>query len=247
MPAINVVPVAIVRLLFTVNPPMAVLLLPFDRIRLSYAMPFIFWVPTPLKLTVLGVDEDTFNVPAVIVIKLAIPNVEFDDNCKEVPFRVTLKRFAVPLKVEVPVNVAVPAEADKLPPTESPVEMEKLTAVVTEPVTDNTAIFFVPTPEIVLEAPLMVSVPVLVVKVPLTNKLPVRLRDVEVLTVPAIVRLSNEIPEPLMVLAVPVIDSVPPNAWLSDPGPVVARFPLKVIRLLGKLMSDAAAVRLLKF
>ena len=43
-------------------------------------MPLIFWAPVPLKFTVLGADEVTFKVPAVMVITLAIPKIELPDN-----------------------------------------------------------------------------------------------------------------------------------------------------------------------
>ena len=175
-------------------------------------MPLIFWAPVPLKFTLLGVEEVTFKVPAVIVITLAIPKVELADNCSDVPLIVVLKRLAVPLKVEVPVKVAVPADADRVPPTVRPDAMEKLESVVMEPVRDSAAKFFVPAPEIVFEAPLIVMVPALALKLPLTDKLPERFKDVAVLTEPLTVRLSSEIPEPLMVLLEPVIDNVPPDA-----------------------------------
>ena len=207
----------------------------------------MFWLPAPLKFTVFGADEVTFRVPAVIVITLAIPKVELADNCNDVPLMVVLKRFAVPLKVEVPVKVAVPADADRLPLTVRADATEKLASVVTEPVTDSIAKPLVPAPTMVLEAPLMVMVPALELRLPLTDKLPARLKDAAVLTEPVTVRLSNEIPDPLMVVPAPVIDDVPPDAWLNEPDPVVARLPVKEMVLLEKLTADAATVRLLKF
>ena len=86
----------------------------------------------------MGTDEVTFKIPAVIVSVPAIPKVELADNCNDVPLRVVLKRLAVPLKVEVPVKVAVPADADKLPLTVRPDAMEKSVVEVMEPVTDRT-------------------------------------------------------------------------------------------------------------
>lgn len=210
-------------------------------------MAFILWAPVPLKFTVLGADEVTFKVPAVMVIALAIPKTELADNCNDVPLMVVLKRLAVPLKVEVPVKVAAPADADKLPLTVRPDEMEKSALVVMEPVADSTAKPLVPAPDIVFEAPLMVMVPALAVKLPLTDKLPVRFKDVAVLTEPLTVRLSSDIPEPLMVLPEPVINNVPPDAWLNEPAPVVARLPVKVMLPLEKLIAEAATARLLKF
>ena len=174
-------------------------------------MALIFWAPVPLKFTVLGADEVTFKVPAVMVSTLAIPKVELADNCRDVPLMVVLKRLAVPLKVEVPVKVAVPAEADKLPLIVRPDRMEKLALVVIEPVTDRTEKPLVPAPEMVFAAPLMVMVPAVAFKDPLTDKLPERLKDVVVLTEPLMVRFSSEIPEPLMVVPEPVINNVPPE------------------------------------
>ena len=174
-------------------------------------MAFILWAPVPLKFTVLGADEVTFKVPAVIVITLAIPKVALADNCSDVPLIVVLKRLAVPLKVEVPVKVAVPADADRLPLIVRADAMEKLALVVTAPVTDSTAKLSVPAPEIVFATPLMVIVPAVALKLPLTDKLPDRFKDVAVLTEPLMVRFSSEIPEPLMVVPEPVINNVPPE------------------------------------
>ena len=207
----------------------------------------IFWLPVPLKFTVFGADEVTFRVPAVIVNTLAIPKVELVDNCKDVPLRVVLKRLAEPLKEDVPVKVAVPADADRLPLIVRADEMEKLASVVIEPVTDSTAKLFVPAPTMIFEAPARVTVPALALKLPLTDKLPERLKEVAVLTEPLTVRLSSEIPEPLMVVLEPVIDNVPPDAWVNEPTPVVARFPVNAMALLEKVTAEPATVRLLKF
>ena len=209
-------------------------------------MPLIFWAPAPLKFTVLIADEVTFKVPAVIVSTLAIPRVELADSTNDVPLMVVLKRLAVPLNVEVPVKVAVPADADRLPLTVRADATEKLASVVTEPVTDSVAKPLVPAPTMVLETPLMVMVPALALRLPLTDKLLARLKDVAVLTEPVTIRLSNEIPEPLMVVPEPVINNVPPDAWLKEPDPVVARLPVKEMVLLERLTADAATVRLLK-
>ena len=197
-----------------------------------------------MKFTVLGADEVTFKVPAVIVITLAIPKVELADNCNDVPLMVVLKRLAVPLKEEVPVKVAVPADADRLPLTERADAMKKLASVVMAPVTDSTENAFVPAPEIVFVAPLMVRVPALVLKLPLTDKLPARFKDVAVVTEPLTVRLSSEIPEPLMVVPAPVINNVPPDAWVNEPEPEVTRLPVKVMLPLEKVTAEAATARL---
>ena len=200
-----------------------------------------------LKFTVLGAEEVTFKVPELIVITLAIPSIALADNCRDVPLIVVLKRLAVPLKVEVPVKVAVPADADRLPLTVRLVEMEKSALVVTLPAIKSEPKLLVPAPVIVFAAPLIVIVPVVDVKFPLTDKLPVRTGEIAVLIVPDIVKLSNEIPVPVMVLPVPVIVKVPPEAWVNEPDDMVARLPDRLMLLLEKLTNDAAIVRLLKF
>lgn len=196
-----------------------------------------------MKLTVLGIDDVTFSMPAVRVIVLAMPRVELADNWRDVPLRATLKRWAVPLKVEAPVKVTVPADAVKLPFTERPDDIEKAAVVVTAPVTESVPKFMAPAPEMVLETPLIVSVPVPVVRLPATDKLPVRINGAAVLTEPVIVRLSGEIPKPLMVAPEPVISNVPPDDCVKDPDPVVARLPVKVTLPAEKLTSAAATVR----
>ena len=145
------------------------------------------------------------------------------------------------------VNVTVPADADNVPVTVSAEETEKSASAVMEPVTSNAANNFVPVPDIVFEAPLMVMFPVLAVKLPLTDKLPVNSKEAAVLTVPLTVRLSNIIPVPLIVLPLPVISNVPPETKVNEPDKTVARLPVTVIELAGKLMEEAAIVRLLKF
>ena len=128
--------------------------------------------PAPLKLTVFGVEVVTSNVPAVSVSKFPTPSTAFADSCKEVPFKVVLKRLAVPLREEVPLNVAVPAVALKLPVTERLDEIEKSDADVREPATTNLLKFLLPVPEIVFDEPLIVTSAVPVSK-PLTDKFPV--------------------------------------------------------------------------
>ena len=165
-----------------------------------------------MKLTVLGAVVVTFNMPAVMVNTPATPRLELAVNCNEVPFTVVLKRFAVPLKLDVPVKVAVPAVADKLPLTARAEETEKLALVVTEPGMDNVLKLMVPVPDIVFEAPIIAKIVAPEVKLPLTVKLPMMAKADEVLTVPLIVRLSGEIPEPLIVVPVPDIKIVPPES-----------------------------------
>ncbi|MNR05918.1 hypothetical protein D3C85_1219690 [compost metagenome] len=95
--------------------------------------------------------------------------------------------------------------------------------------------------------PLKVINPAVPVKLPLTERLPVMMIDDAVVTVPVMFRLSGEISTPLMVVPVPVMDKVPPEAWVKEPEPVVARLPLKLRPSAEKLTIDAATVRLLKF
>ncbi len=154
-----------------------------------------------MKFTVLGAEAVTSNIPELIDNTLAIPSVELADNCRDVPLTVALKRLAVPLKTEVPVKVAVPAEADRLPLTVRFVEMEKSAVEVILPVIKSETKLLVPAPEIVFPEPLIVRTPVVEVKLPLTDKFPVRTREIAVLTVPDMVRLSSEIPVPLIVLS----------------------------------------------
>ena len=161
---------------------------------------------------------------------------------------VTLKRLAIPLRFVVPVNVAVPAVgALKVPYTNKPDVIVKLTAVVTVPVIDNILNVLVPEPEIVLALPPIVIVPALAAKVPATAKFPVSIMDDVVVTDPVMFRLSGEIEDPVIVVPVPVIVNVPPDAWVNDPDPVVARFPDRVSPSAEKLSIGPAIVRLLKF
>ena len=68
-----------------------------------------------------------------------------------------------------------------------------------------------------------------------------------VLTDPLTVRLFNEMPDPLIVLPVPLITSVEPAPWLNEPEPVVARLPVSEIVFEEKTTPEAETVRLLKF
>lgn len=195
----------------------------------------------------LGVVAVTFRLPAVTAYVPAMPNTALVDNCREVPFSVTLKRLAVPFKLLLPVNVAVPADALKLPLTTREAPIEKLAPVLMLPLTDRPLKLIVPAPEIVLADPLNVKVPALAVKLPLTDKLPVRVISLDVLTVPDTVRLSNTMPVPVMVLVVPDNVVVPPDACVKEPGPLVARLP-PIFRLLvaAAVMLEARKERLLK-
>lgn len=207
----------------------------------------MFCAPLPLKLTVFGSDEVTFNIPAVIVNTPATPRVALEDNCKEVPLIVLLKRLAVPLKLEVPVKVTVPADAVKLPLTERLEAIVKLAVVVMMPETEREAKFIVPAPDMVFDVPIITIGPALAMKLPLTVKLPVSTIDDVVVTVPLIVKLFGTIETPLIVVPVPDIVKVPPDACVNDPEPVVAKFPVKLSPSAEKLTIDAATVTLLKF
>jgi hypothetical protein len=189
----------------------------------------------------------TSKVPLVIVKILAIPNTDPDDNCNDVPLITVLKRLAVPLKVDVPVKVTVPADADKLPLTVMLDDMEKLALLVIDPVIYSCPNPIVPAPDMVFEVPLMVMVLVPAVKLPLTERLLLIFKEIKVVTIPLIVRFPNEMPVPLIVVPEPLITSVPPEAWINEPDPLVARLPVNVMLLEEKVMPEAATVRLLKF
>ena len=90
-------------------------------------------------------------------------------------------------------------------------------------------------------------VPLEASRVPLTNILPAILNDVVVVTEPLTEKLSSDIPDPLIVLDAPVINRVPPDAWLNEPDDMVDRFPDKDMSFAENATCDAATVRLLKF
>ena len=225
----------------------AVLVFPLEIVRLLYAMAFIFCAPVPLKFTVLGVDEVTFKIPAVMVKVFATPKTAAADNCRDVPLIAVLKRFAVPLNTDVPVNVAVPALPLNVPLTTSDDATEKLAVLITAPLMAKPAKFNDPAPLIVLVIPLIVTVPAVLVKVPVFERFPVRTKDEAALTVPVIVRLSIEIPEPFMVVAVPVMFNVPPLACENDPVLFVSKLPVKLTDAFENVTNGAETVKLLKF
>lgn len=105
----------------------------------------------------------------------------------------------------------------------------------------------VPAPEIVLVVPPMVIVPALAIKLPATLRFPVRIIDEAVVTVPVMLRLSGEMSVPLIVVPVPLMVKVPPEACVKDPAPVVAKFPVKLKPSAEKATIAAAMLRLLKF
>ena len=200
-----------------------------------------------MKLTVFGVEEVTFKIPAVINKVFATPKTEAADNWRDVPFTVALNKFAVPLKMELPVKVAVPAVALNVPLTINEEAMAKLTEPVIAPLMAKPAKFKDPAPLIVLVAPLIVTEPAVPVKVPATERLPVSTKDEVVLTVPFTLRLSIDIPDPLMVEPVPVMVKVPPLACEKEPVLLVSKLPDKVIDAFENVTEGAETVRLLKF
>src|SRR6188508_2581134 len=93
----------------------------------------------------------------------------------------------------------------------------------------------------------MVIVPDVLVKVPPTERFPVMVKDEAVLTEPLTVKLSIEMPVPLIVLVVPLIVMVPPEVWVNEPEPVVAMFPVTVKLLFAIVTAAPVTVKLLKF
>lgn len=79
--------------------------------------------------------------------------------------------MAVPESSAVPVKVAVPALAVKVPLTFSRVEIEKLKVVVIEPVNCKVPNRIVPPPLMVFDTPAIAIVLLLPVNVPATEKL----------------------------------------------------------------------------
>jgi len=97
-------------------------------------MELMFCAMLPLKFTVLGVEEVTSKLPALMVNALATPSTEADDNFSAVPLIRELNKEAVPVKVDEPVKVAMPAEAENVPLIFKAVEILKSALVVTVPV-----------------------------------------------------------------------------------------------------------------
>ena len=204
-----------------------------------------------MKFTVFGVVVVTSKVPAVSASVPAIPKTELEPSCRLVPFSVTLNRFAVPERVEVPVKVTVPAVAESEPPTERFEAREKPVDAVTLPLTLSALNVIAPEPLllIVFEVPLSVIVPALAenVPVPLAETLPVTVSDVIVLVDPENARLSNEIPVPEIVFATPLIVKIPPEECVNVPDPLVAKFPAMVrFEVAAAVMPEPVSVRLLR-
>ena len=158
------------------------------------------------------------------------------ESCNEVPLSVTLNKFAVPFKILVPVKVAVPAEAVKLPLTSNTDDIVKLEAVVTLPGILKLKKLSVPVDEIVLEAPFIVTFPADAVKLALVLIVvfPETTKSAVVLIVPETIRLLKIMPVPVIVFAAPESVIAPPAVWVNVPIPDVARLP--------KTVSAAAAV-----
>lgn len=124
-----------------------------------------------------------------------------------------MNKLAVPFKAEVPLNVAVPAEAVSDPLTVSAELIVKLLAVVMVPLTNTLLNEIVPLPLSVFDAPVNEIVPPDAVNEPVTVKFPSILMLLEVVLVPVeTVRLAKLKPEPVMVLLVPLKVVVPPDS-----------------------------------
>ena len=164
-----------------------------------------------MKFTVLGKPEVTSSEPAVIVIVLAIPNVEVADNLREVQFRVILYKLAIPDNSDVPVKVAVPADAGKVPPTSNKDDIEKLALVTILPVILSVLNAIVVVPVIAFEVPTISIMPSAAEKEPGTAKLPLIVKDVLVVTEPLMVRSLNTRLSPLINLEDPVMVINPPD------------------------------------
>jgi hypothetical protein len=223
------------------------LVLPPDKIRLLYVIPFTFCAPLPLKLTVFGVVDVTLSVPADMVRTLAMPSTALVESLSSVPLSVTLYRLAVPLSVELPVNVATEADDDeKVPLTFNAELILKLTVVVTEPLMVNALNDLVPLPEMVFDVPLMVIVPLLADKEPATERFPVTVKDDEVLMLPDNVRLSNTMLLPEIDFELPLMVTVPEGVCVNAPDPVVLRLPAIFNAETVEVIPEAVMVRLLK-
>ena len=136
-PAANVAPLPMVRSPLTVMAPDAVFVPPVENVIWWNVAEGIDCAPLALKSTVLGVVDVTLNVPAVMVNTPAIPRYEPEPSCSDVPFNVTLNRFAVPANVEVPVNVVVPEVDVSEPEIEIFDAIEKSRATEIVPEIDN--------------------------------------------------------------------------------------------------------------
>ena len=113
--ALKVVLEAIVKSLLTVTAASGVFVLPFDSVKLLYAVPITVCGPEELYSTVLGTLVVTLSVP-LFVNTPAMPKIAPVPMRKVLPpFIVTLYKLAVPDKLQVALIVVVPAEAVKDP------------------------------------------------------------------------------------------------------------------------------------
>lgn len=166
----------------------------------------------------------TFNEPAVIVNAPAMPITALLANAREVPLIVTLKRFAVPLNSEDPVNVIVPVEAIKLPVQLRELAIVKLLAVLMLPLAITPRNVSVPELVIVFPDPLNVMIPLLAINDPLAEISPLIVAVQVVVTMPVMLKLFRLILVPVNVFVVPVIVNNP-VAWLKAPDPDVMKLP----------------------
>jgi hypothetical protein len=159
------------------------------------------------------VDDVTLSVPAVIVRAFAMPNIALVDNFNSVPLSTTFARLAVPFNVELPVNVVIVPEEEKVPLIFNPDETLMDEVEVMDPLTVKEDKENAPAPLMALLVPLMVITPVLADNDPVNTKLPVNIKEEVVLTdaPPEMVRLSNWIPDPVIVLVAPLMVNVPPE------------------------------------
>ena len=147
----------------------------------------------------------------------------------------------------MPVNVAVPAEAEKLPLTSKRTETEKPDAVEILPAACSELNTIVPAPLIVFNEPFIKTVPAPAEKEPDTTRLLLSVKEVFVVTVPVTVRSYSTIFKPLIDLAAPVIVINPPVKWVNCPAPEVVKFPETLSRVpAAAVIPGAVILRLLK-
>jgi hypothetical protein len=118
------------------------------------------------------------------------------------------EKLVFPFIVTIPAVVvsAAPTATDKLD------NIVKLFAVEIVPNIFNAKNVIVPLPANVFDEPLNVLVPLLAAKTPFTVKFPAILIFAAVVMFPDIFKLLNVNPFPKIVLAVPVIDTIPLEA-----------------------------------
>lgn len=158
---------------------------------------------------------------------------------------VVLKRFAVPLSKELPVNVIVPALAVKLPVVLREEEIVKLLLVLMLPLATSALKVSVPELLTVLPVPFMVIVPELAINDPLTVIFPVIIAVQVVVITPVTDRLSRLILIPVRVLVVPLMVSKPGAGCVNLPEPEVTKLPVILMEVIaGALILAPVTVRL---